>query len=148
MICRLLRATSIWFLIVGTAVLNGLLRETVLVSILGEMALPVSGVSLAILVFLVTLVSVPFIGPAKTKTYLWIGIYWLALTLSFEFLFGHFVAGKAWREVLQVFNVQQGNLFSFVLLVTTFSPWIAAGARGLLIMKKKNSTTTSCTLVG
>ena len=126
------KATAIWFLIALTAILNGVLREKVLVSMLGtETALPVSGVLLALLVFLVTLVSVPFIGCSEIKTYLWIGFSWLLFTLSFEFLSGHYIAGKPWRETVQVFNLKQGNLFTVVLLVTVLAPWLAAKIRGM-----------------
>ena len=133
MIRLFLKATWRWLLIVVAAILNGLLREKVLVSVLGtETALPVSGLLLAILVFLIALVSVPLIGPADTTAYLGLGIYWLVLTLSFEFLFGHCIAGKPWREILQVFNLKKGDLFIVVLLVTTLSPWLAAKTRGML----------------
>lgn len=127
------KATGIWILMALTAILNGVLRETVLVSMLGtQTALPVSGMLLTVLVFLVTLILIPVIGRSDTKTYLRIGIYWLLLTLSFEFLFGHYIAGKPWLEILQVFNLKQGDLFSVVLLVTVFAPLIAAKTRGLL----------------
>ncbi len=129
----LLKATWVWLLIVVAAILNGLLREKVLVSMVGtEAALPASGVLLAILVFLIALISVPFLGPADTKACIRIGLYWLVLTLSFEFLFGYFIVGKPWREIVQVFNVHKGDLFIVVLLVTGFSPWLAAKTRGML----------------
>jgi len=129
----LLKATWVWLLIVAAAILNGFLREKVLVSTMGtEAALPASGVLLATLVFLVALMSIPFIRPADTKSCIRIGLYWLVLTLSFEFLFGYFIVGKSWSEIVQVFNVQRGDLFILVLLTTGFSPWLAARTRGML----------------
>ncbi len=122
----LLKATWVWLLIVAAAILNGFLREKVLVSMLGTAAaLPASGVLLAILIFLIALMSIPFIHPADTKACIRIGLYWLVLTLSFEFLFGYFIMGKSWNEIVQVFNVLQGDLFILVLLTTGFSPWLA-----------------------
>ena len=123
----LLKATGIWFVIVIVAIFNGIFREKILVNLIGsKLALPLSGVLLAILVFLITLIFIPFIGSSVAKTYVWIGLFWLILTLSFEFLFGHFLAKKTWHEIMQVFNIKNGNLFIFVLFVTVISPWLAA----------------------
>lgn len=114
------------------AILNGTFREKFLVPTIGSsMALPLSGVSLAILVFVVSLIFIPFIGASEPKAYIVIGLLWVVFTLSFEFIFGHFVAGKSWQEVMQVFNVKKGDLFVVVLCVTAISPWFAAKVRGL-----------------
>jgi len=61
-----------------------------------------------------------------------IGLLWLVLTLLFEFIFGHFVAGKSWQDIAQVFNVKKGDLFLLVLVVTAISPWLAAKIRGFI----------------
>ncbi len=127
------KATGIWLVIVSAAILNGVFREKVLVPAIGaSMALPLSGVLLAVLVFLVTLLLVPFIASSESKAYIWVGIFWVILTLFFEFLFGYFVAGKSWQEIMQVFNIKTGDLFIFVLFVTAISPWLSAKLRGIL----------------
>jgi hypothetical protein len=129
----LLKATGIWFVIVVAAILNGVFREKVLVPAVGaSMALPLSGVLLAALVFLVALLLVSFIGSSESKVYIWVGIFWVILTLFFEFLFGYFVAAKSWQEIMQVFNVKKGDLFIVVLIMTAVSPWISAKLRGIL----------------
>lgn len=129
----LFKATGIWFVIVAAAILNGVFREKVLVPAIGaSMALPLSGVLLAVLVFLVTLLLVPFIASSESKAYILVGIFWVILTLFFEFLFGYFVAGKSWQEIMQVFNIKTGDLFIFVLFVTAISPWLSAKLRGIL----------------
>ncbi|MCF6354009.1 MAG: hypothetical protein L3J26_02730 [Candidatus Polarisedimenticolaceae bacterium] len=132
MIGILLKATGIWFVIVLAAIMNGMLREKILVPIIGSnLALPLSGVSLAIIVFVASLIFIPFIGASEAKVYIAIGLFWVVLTLLFEFIFGHFVAGKPWKDVMQVFNVKKGDLFLVVLCVTAISPWFAAKVRGL-----------------
>ena len=129
----LFKAAGIWLVIVAAAILNGVFREKVLVPAIGaSMGLPLSGVLLAVLVFLVTLLLVPFIASSESKAYIWVGIFWVILTLFFEFLFGHFVAGKSWQEIMQVFNIKTGDLFIFVLFVTAISPWLSAKLRGIL----------------
>jgi ABC-type transport system involved in multi-copper enzyme maturation permease subunit len=133
MVSILLKGTGIWFVIVIAAILNGTFREKVLVPVIGaEMALPLSGILLAVLVFLVAFMLVSSIGSSETKVYILLGLLWVILTLSFEFLFGHFIAGRSWHEIMQVFNVKKGDLFIVVLAITGVSPWLAAKARGIL----------------
>jgi ABC-type transport system involved in multi-copper enzyme maturation permease subunit len=133
MVSILLKGTGIWFVIVIAAILNGTFREKVLVPVIGaEMALPLSGILLAVLVFLVAFMLVSSIGSSETKVYIFLGLLWVILTLSFEFLFGHFIAGRSWHEIMQVFNVKKGDLFIVVLAITGVSPWLAAKARGIL----------------
>jgi len=132
MLAMLLKATGIWVLIVIAAIINGVIREKLIVPMAGiETALPLSGVTLSIIIFLISLASVSFIGAMETKTFLTIGVLWVLLTLSFEFLFGHYVVGKPWKEIMQVFNMQKGDLFVVVLFVTALSPWVAAKIRGI-----------------
>ena len=133
MTIMLFKAIAIWLAIVFAAILNGIFREKLLVPVTGPaLALPLSGVLLSVLVFLVALMLVPFIGSSDRNIYIGIGFLWVVLTLVFEFLFGHFVAGKSWREIFQVFNVRKGDLFVVVLIVTAISPWLAARVRGVL----------------
>jgi len=128
----LLKATGLWLLIVVAAIINGVLRERLIAPIVGiETALPISGITLSAVIFIFSLMSVSFVGALQTKTYLFIGLYWVLLTLSFEFLFGHYVVDKSWREIMQVFNIQKGDLFIIVLFVTAFSPWVSAKIRGI-----------------
>jgi hypothetical protein len=133
MIGFLLKATGIWLVIVVAAIANGILREKVMVFLVGaDVALPLSGVLLSILVLLVAFVLIPVLKSSDPKTYAGAGVLWVVLTLSFEFLFGHYAVGKSWQEMLQVFNPQQGELFIVVLAVTAVAPWVAARARRIL----------------
>ncbi|MFT4937166.1 MAG: putative tellurium resistance membrane protein TerC [Paraglaciecola sp.] len=117
-------------IIVVAAVLNGTLREKVIVPVIGtSMALTLSGVLLAILVFMLSLIFMPFIGAKEAEVYIGIGFFWVGLTLSFELIFGHFVVGKSGQEIRQVFNLKKGDLFIVVLCVTAISPWLAAKVR-------------------
>jgi len=128
----LLKATGIWLVIVIAAIFNAVFREKILLPVIGSgFALPLSGVLLSILVFLITFVSISFIGSSVAKIYLLIGLLWVVLTLSFELLFGRFIVGKPWHEIMQVFNIQKGDLFIVALFVTAISPWVAAKARGV-----------------
>jgi len=127
------KATAIWFLLVILAIINAGLREKVLGPVFGSgFALPVSGLLLSIVIFIVSFVCAPVFRPSESKTYILVGAVWCLLTLSFEFLFGHFVAGRHWQEIVQVFNVGKGDLFLLVLLATLVSPWLSAKLRNLI----------------
>ncbi len=122
-----LKASVIWVVIALLAIANGLVRETLLVSTLGpSIALPVSGMLLSFIVFIVTYLSFPLFAKNKSLTYFLIGLQWVFMTLLFEFLFGHYVVGRSWSDIIQVFNIMKGNLFIIVLIVSLFSPLLVA----------------------
>lgn len=127
------KVIGVWLVMVIAAIFNAAVREKVLSPVIGsETALPVSGLLLSTLIFLIVFLSTPSFGPLESKMYFFIGLEWFVLTLSFEFLSGHFVAGKHWYEIIQVFNVKKGDLFIAALLTTLISPWLSAKLRGLV----------------
>lgn len=129
----MLKAIGVWLVIVIAAIVNGLFREHVLLPLVGvELALPLSGVLLSVLVLLVSFMLVSFLDSSKPQVLFVIGLFWVTLTVSFEFLFGYYVVGKSWLEIIQVFNPLKGNLFVLVLFVTAISPWLSAKVRGIL----------------
>lgn len=122
-----LKTSMIWFAIAVLAIANGIFRETVLVSHFGQgIALPVSGATLSIIVFIVTYISFPLFGKKDQLTYLFIGLQWIIMTLIFEFLFGHYVVGKSWSDIFDIFNIMKGNMLIIVLIVSLFSPLLVA----------------------
>jgi len=127
----ILKTTTIWAAFIPIAILNGAFREKVLVPLLGQrFALPLSGISCSILLFLLTYVTLPWLGPLKPDHYRLIGITWLLMTIAFEFLFGRLLAHKPWGELLQAYDPTTGNLWLLVLLTIAVSPWLAARLRG------------------
>ncbi|MBF6056752.1 MULTISPECIES: hypothetical protein [Thiomicrorhabdus] len=128
-----LKTSFIWLVIAALAIANGAFREKVLIAYLGEKAaLPLSGLSLSLIVFLTAYLLFSLIGIYKRKVYFIIGFQWVIMTLIFEFLFAHFVVGKTWIDILQTFNVFKGDLFVVVLVVSFFSPFIIAKLKGIL----------------
>lgn len=128
-----IKAAGIWLLIAVVAIINGVFREKVLLPLTGiQYALPLSGILLSVLVFVVTYLSIPFIGSAEGSMYVTVGLLWVFLTITFEFVFGHCVLGKSWQEIVQVLNIMKGDLFLLVLITSAISPWVAAKLRGFL----------------
>ena len=128
----LLKAAAIWLLILGLAMLNGGLREAVLLPALGKPAAPLlSGVILSLCIVGVALLLVPRLGRLQRARALRLGLFWLALTLAFEFGFGRGVQGRSWGELLEAYTFRDGNIWPLVLVVTLFAPLIAVRLRRL-----------------
>ena len=75
-----LKAGGVWLFIVIVAIANGLVRETFLVPALGQpLALPVSGISLSVLVFVITYAKYPVI---RSKYCHCLYIYWNSVAVN------------------------------------------------------------------
>jgi hypothetical protein len=62
--------------------------------------------------------------PATGTRALSVGILWLGLTVAFEFLFGHYIAGHSWSRLLQDYNLLAGRLWVLVLLWVALAPYL------------------------
>ena len=128
-----IKSLAVWLLIFVAAVLNGVIRDKLLTPLIGSsVSLPLSGIILSVLVLVITYLCVQFFGEVKIETYFFIGLFWVLLTLIFEYLFGHYIVGKPWQEINQVFNIFKGDLFIIVLIVSAVSPWLTAKLKGLV----------------
>lgn len=121
----------VWVIIAIFAIVNGVFRENILAPVLGKtLALPISGLSLSIIIFVVTSLAFSLINGNDKLTYILIGLQWVFLTLMFEFVFGHFVVGKSWASIFAVFNIVKGDLFLVVLATSLVSPLLVAMIKG------------------
>ena len=62
------------------------------------------------------------IGPKHGYEALLVGIVWVALTVAFEFLAGHYVFGNSWERLIADYNVFRGRIWILVLLANLFAP--------------------------
>ena len=122
---NILKSLIIWFCFIPVAILNGGLREYVLTKAIGaEWALPVSGITLSVCIFLITWMLLPRIIKAFTTKDGWlVGIGWALLTIVFEFAAG-LAGGNTASELLVAYNPLSGNLWLLVLATTLLSPII------------------------
>ena len=127
---NILKSLIIWLCFIPVAILNGGLREYVLVEAIGEeWALPVSGITLSVCIFLITWMLLPRIIKAFTSKDGWlIGISWGLMTIAFEFAAG-LAGGSTVSELLAAYNPLSGNLWLLVLLTTLLSPVIVRKAK-------------------
>ena len=118
-----IRAVLVWLIILLLAILNGGLRQELLIPRLGEQVGRVlSPIILAVLVLLAAWIFTPWIRPATTRDAWLVGLFWLGLTLAFEFLAGHYLFGDPWERLLAEYNVARGRLWVFVPMTTLIAP--------------------------
>lgn len=123
------KALAIWFVILGLAVANGVLREAWLAPWLGAFqGLVLSGVLLCGLILASTLLALPWLRITQPAQAARVGLGWLALTLAFELGFGR-LQGKSWSTLWQAYTFAGGNLWPLVLLVTALAPLLALQIR-------------------
>ena len=125
---KILKSFVVWLCFIPAAILNGGLREYVLVPAIGrKWALPASGIILSVCIFLITWLLLPRLVKVRTSGSAWlIGICWLVLTVAFEFASG-LAGGNTVVELLSAYNPLTGNLWLLVLATTLLSPVLAGG---------------------
>ncbi len=120
-------AVGVWLVLTVLAVLNGTLRNYTYARALGEYAGHV--LSSLIFVAVVFAVTYAFLRLARvdygTGDLLAVGGIWLALTVAFEFLFGHYVVGHPWSRLLADYNIVKGRAWTLVLLAVFLAPLVA-----------------------
>lgn len=126
------KSLLIWFAIIPLAILNGGLRDKVIIPLMdAKYGLPLSGILLCLLIFILCYIFILRIGKGTTKTYRLIGLLWLLLTIAFETIFGLF-SGHTFSELLKAYDITTGNLWLLVVLFTGIAPWLAAKTRKLI----------------
>jgi hypothetical protein len=131
MSAMLLRTVIVWFVLLVIAIANGAVREALLIPATGEAAgRAISTVMLSLAILILTWATIRWIRP-RTPGDAWrIGGVWVALTLAFEFLAGHYLFGTPWSALREDYDVLHGRIWVLVLVTTAVAPTIAARARG------------------
>jgi hypothetical protein len=121
---HLARALACWLLLAVIAILAGALRETFLRPALGEAWAHRLGTVLVCVLFLLVIERfVARLEPPANPRELWIiGALWLTLTITFEFVFGHFAMGHSWDALFSAYDPRGGQLWWLVLLTVLLAP--------------------------
>lgn len=114
---------GIWMLMAVVAVLNGVLRETVIIPRVGEY--PGHVISTALLVGAILLLSYLYFSKTSaeyTQTELvLVGVVWTVLTVGFEFLVGY-LEGTPVSVTLGQYDVLAGQIWILVPLTLLVAP--------------------------
>jgi hypothetical protein len=131
-----------WGLVALCAITNGAFRAFVLQPVFGETVARM--ISCFMLITILLLISYYSLDRTKLKfsdkEILVIGAMWLALTLLFEFGWGHFVIGRSWDELLLDYDILKGRLWVLVLMFTLLAPLITGRSlrKDATIQKQRN----------
>ena len=121
---KYIQALEIWLLIIPLAIINGGLRENILIK-LGNIALPLSGIILSICIFVVAYLLIPKIKHCTPKDYIIFGVIWFILTNLFD-LFMYISEGGGIEDLLHSYNFLEGNLWILVVITTLVSPIVVS----------------------
>jgi hypothetical protein len=114
-----------WLLVLVAMVANGTFRELVIERFV---AAAVAGIISATLgIIFIQLITRPFLrrlGAVSTAERFIIAGVWLAMTITFEFLFGHYVDGASWADLLADYNLAAGRLWPVVLASIAAAPFV------------------------
>ena len=125
------RAFVMWFVLLCAAIGNGALREALIIPRTGDYWGHVaSTLTLSALILGIAVVSAPWMGLASTADALRVGALWVAMTMAFEFLAGHYLFGNSWERLLADYNILQGRIWILVLVVTFVAPLVARARPG------------------
>ncbi len=119
-----LYALGMWLIFSVAAILNGLFRNLFITPGVDEHVGHI--ISTIIFIIVILIGTYIFINSLKmdysTTNLLLIGAFWLILTILFEFVFGHYVAGHPWSKLLADYNILKGRVWILVLLTTYIAP--------------------------
>ncbi|MGM0770278.1 MAG: hypothetical protein ACQESU_01535 [Halobacteriota archaeon] len=118
---------AVWVVFVFLAIINGIFRGLYAPHTGELLAHQISSIIFSTVIFGVTYAFLKYSGVSgNTVRFIYVGLMWVALTVSFEFLFGHFVVGHSWEHLLHDYNFLEGRIWLLVLIVTAISPWLAS----------------------
>lgn len=121
----MLKYVLLWFPMAVVAIANGALRQTTYGRHMAELrAHQLSTVIGLALIGIFMWVVLRVWPPASGGQAIAIGLMWMAMTLAFEFLFGHYAAGHSWRRLLEEYNVLAGRPWVFVPLWVAIAPYL------------------------
>jgi len=121
----LLKYALAWIPMMFIGVANGAVRELVYAGFMSELAAHRVSSAIAILLFAGYAWLLGGIWPLESAgRAVQAGLTWLVLTVAFEFVFGRFVAGHSWAELLADYNVLAGRVWVFVPAALAVLPYL------------------------
>ncbi len=121
----ILKYTLAWLPMLLIAILNGALRQGWYTKYFSELRAHQISTLTGILLFGIYIWSLTRRWKLESSGQAFvIGLIWLGLTVAFEFIFGHYVAGHTWSKLFGDYNIFAGRVWVLVLIWITFAPYI------------------------
>jgi len=125
------KSLEVWLFVAVAAMMNGMFRSLFLVPRLGDHAAHVLSVlMLMILVLLLSSVLVNrYLKEYVNSDLFLIGVLWVALSVSVDFVFEYYIMDVPWRVILRDYDVSSGRIWLLVLATEFMGPWFMASNR-------------------
>ncbi|CAN5529788.1 hypothetical protein BH10ACI2_BH10ACI2_07240 [soil metagenome] len=118
-----LRGLVVWLVFIFAESINGTIREIFVKPILGDLrARQLSFLSAIVIIFAVASIFFRWIGETKRKHLLLVGLLWVSLTFGFEVFVGRMLLGISWEIILSDYNIFNGGLMTFGLIILAVTP--------------------------
>ncbi len=125
-IMTILKYALLWIPLVFIAVINGAIRDFTYTDSLGELTAHQLSTLTGIILFGIYIWAIGLKWKIESvRQAITIGLMWLALTVAFEFLFFHYVAGHPWSTLLEAYNIFKGKVWVLVLIFVTVAPYLS-----------------------
>jgi len=120
------RGFIVWIFIICAEFLHGIARVIFLQPIVGDFrARQITVFTGILLILAISYLFVDRFRAANNLQLLFVGLLWLGLTVIFEISLGRLM-NLSWERIFSDYDIQNGGLMPFGLLVLTLSPLIAA----------------------
>jgi hypothetical protein len=124
------RVLTVWAVLLLLSVINAGARESWLVHHMdAESAHVLSTLVLCLWIAAAVWLLTPWLQLASERQALRTGLAWVALTMAFESLVGHYLLGRPWSALWEGGELKEGHIWPLVLVVTAATPWLAWRAR-------------------
>ena len=127
----LIRAFTVWLVIIAAETVHGILRGVLLVPLVGDIPARQIGVLAgSLLIFGLAYLFIRWIAARTKLQFLAVGLLWVMLTVLFEIGLGRLVLGLPWERITEDYDVTRGGFLGLGLLFMAAAPRLAAWLRG------------------
>ncbi len=126
------RPIAVWFMIIVTECVHGLLRELFLEAALGDRATHQVGVAVgSLLVIAIAMASSRWMRVRSTRGLLAVGTLWMALTFTFDIVVGGLLVDGRFERAIADYDPRRGGMMLLGMAVLAVAPLLAARIRGV-----------------
>ncbi|MEI7613793.1 MAG: hypothetical protein WCK63_12860 [Betaproteobacteria bacterium] len=112
-----------WLVMLLVSIANGAIRDFSYGQQISELAAhQISTASGIVLLGMVIAGYCRLTPPSSAAEAISLGLFWVGLTLAFEFLFFHYVGGHSWSALLANYNVLEGRVWVLLLAWIAVAP--------------------------
>ena len=113
----------LWAPLIVVAFFNAAVRELLFVKYFNELsAHQLSTLTLILLSSLYVFLVVPYLDIQNSRQALLVGLFWVLLTVLFEFSLGR-ITKKPWSVLLKDYNIMSGHIWPIFLFCLLFLPY-------------------------